>query len=142
MVRIIEAEVEVDALTAQFTEFARMKSLIDDLSLRQKELRDSLMALIEAEGEEDDKGHLWLNFEEPINGYVAIQRQRKVAQSLDPDIAERIIRSRGLYDKCYTLVPVLDEAAIMAAHYEGDLSAEEIDAMFPSKVTYAFVPKK
>ncbi len=30
----------------------------------------------------------------------------------------------------------------MAAHYEGLISEAEIDAMFPKKITYAFVPVK
>lgn len=37
------------------------------------------------------------------------------------------------------MVPQIDEAAIMAAFYEGYLTEEDIDTMFPSKVTYAFI---
>ena len=37
------------------------------------------------------------------------------------------------------MVPVLDEDAIMSAFYEGYLTEEDIDAMFPSKTSYAFI---
>jgi len=37
------------------------------------------------------------------------------------------------------MVPVLDEDAIMTAFYEGYLTEEDIDFMFPSKTSYAFI---
>jgi len=36
-------------------------------------------------------------------------------------------------------VPMLDEDAIMSAFYSGYLTEEDIDAMFPAKVSYAFL---
>jgi len=37
------------------------------------------------------------------------------------------------------MVPTLDESAIMAAFYEGYLTEEDIDAMFPAKESFAFI---
>jgi hypothetical protein len=40
------------------------------------------------------------------------------------------------------MVPMLDEAEVMACLYEGLLTEEEIDEMFPKKVSYAFLTSK
>ena len=129
-------------VTGRFEEYSRIKSLVDEFSERQKELRDELMRDLDEVGAEDDKGHFWFYLDRPVNEYVAIQKQRKVTRKLNESFAENLISSRGLVDKCYKMVPGLDEQAIMAAHYEGLLSEEDIDAMFPMSVSYAFVPKK
>jgi hypothetical protein len=34
---------------------------------------------------------------------------------------------------------MIDESAIMSAFYEGYITEEDIDAMFPAKVSYAFL---
>jgi hypothetical protein len=132
----------LEDVTYKFEEYSRIKSLVDQFSERQKELRDELMRDIDLFGSEDDKGHLWFYLDRPVNDYVSLQKQRKVTRKLDEEFAESLISSRGLVEKCYKMVPVLDEQAIMAAHYEGLLSEEEIDNMFPMNVSYAFIPKK
>jgi hypothetical protein len=55
------------------------------------------------------------------------------------DIAEKIIQEKGLTERCIKMVPTLDEAEIMASFYRGELTEDDIDAMFPSKVSYAFI---
>jgi len=55
------------------------------------------------------------------------------------DVAEKILGEKNLKEQCIKMVPMLDEAEIMASFYRGDLTEEDIDAMFPSKVSYAFV---
>jgi hypothetical protein len=55
------------------------------------------------------------------------------------DIAEKIIQEKGLTERCVKMVPTLDEAEIMASFYRGELTEEDIDAMFPAKVIYAFI---
>ena len=41
------------------------------------------------------------------------------------------------------MVRVIDEDALMAAHYDGDITEEEIDEMFPVTVVWALrTPKK
>lgn len=129
-------------ISGKFAEYSRIKKLVDEFSIRQKELRDELMEELSVYGIEDDKGHRWFEFEDEIDGYTAIQKQRKVSRKMDSEATETLITSRGLVEKCYKMVPVLDEQAIMAAHYEGFLSEEDIDTMFPMGVSYSFVPKK
>jgi hypothetical protein len=117
------------------------------LEEREEELKKQLKAHVEAAGYEDDKGHGWLDLDEPVTveGYGTVpklKRERRVAQSVDEDTAERILKAKGIYDDCTATVVVLDEAEIRKAHFKGLLSDADIDAIFPSKITYAFLPQK
>jgi len=125
-----------------FRDFIKYKSLADDATGRASEVKSSLIEIIERLGYTDDRGHQWFDFDDEIDGYYSIQRQKRISKTLDQDIAESILSERGLYDACIKMTPVLDEDAIMACLYEGTLSDEDIDAMFPAKITYAFVPSK
>ena len=55
------------------------------------------------------------------------------------DVAEDILTKKGIKEACIKMMPILDESAIMAAFYEGHLTEQDIDTMFPSKVSYAFI---
>jgi hypothetical protein len=77
-----------------------------------------------------------------VDGYRSLQRQRKVSQSLDPAEANRILTAKGLADRCYSMEPVLNEDQVMSCLYEGLLTEEDIDTMFPKKIIWAFIPSK
>lgn len=140
--RIAPAEdtFDVSSLTAKVTEFALVQDQIKTLETRLKGLKKDLSGAVEENGEPDEKGHIWLQFPQPINGIKALQRQRRVGQSLDEQRAGEILAERNLVEKCYKLVPVLDDEAVMAALYEGELSEADVDAMYVKSVSYAFVP--
>jgi hypothetical protein len=131
-----------DDVSAQFSEFVLLKTQIDELTKRQNALKAELSSLVESSGEEDDKGHLWYELPHPIEGYTAMQRQKRISQKLDADAAEELLRTKNLYNRCFQLLPVLDEDEVMACLYEGLLTEDEIDAMFPKSITWAFVPSK
>jgi hypothetical protein len=38
--------------------------------------------------------------------------------------------------------PVLNEDQVMACLYEGLLTEEDVDSMFPKKIIWAFIPSK
>jgi hypothetical protein len=42
----------------------------------------------------------------------------------------------------YVMQPVLQEDLLMAAHWDGKISEEAIDEMFPAKVVWALMTKK
>lgn len=129
-------------LVAKFREFISYKKRIDDLTKVQNELKAELNSYVEEHGEPDDKGHVWVNLPEEVDGYTAMQRQRRVSQSLDMDTAILTLTKRGLADRCIRSVPTVDEDEIMSCLYEGKLTEEEVDAMFPKKITWAFIPSK
>ena len=108
------------------------------LTNRTSELKAILMEALDKE-EFDDRGHKKMLVQDSIKGEVTLTKQRRVSKNLDMQVAEQLLTSRGIKDKCIKMVPTLDEASIMSAFYEGLLTEEDIDAMFPAKVTYAFL---
>ncbi len=133
---------EHTGVLSKVRQFVTLKRQIDDLSKEQSILKTFLSDLVDTEGEADDKGNLWLQLDEEVDGYRALQRQRRVSQKLDPEAAETLLKAKGLDTRCYQLLPVLDEDAVMSCLYEGLLTEEEVDAMFPKSIVWAFVPSK
>ena len=93
-------------------------------------------------GEPDEKGNLWLRLPHEVDGFTSLQRQRKVSQSLDEGTATELLKEKGLFDRCFVMMPVLKEDEVMACLYEGLITEEEVDKMFPKKVSYAFLTSK
>lgn len=118
-------------------QFLSIKGEISLLTNRQADLKNRLLQEIDVV-EADDKGHRVLEFEDTI-GQVKVTKQRKVSKTLDMNVAETILTKKGIKDTCVKMVPTLDEAAIMSAFYEGYLTEEDIDAMFPAKEIFAFI---
>jgi hypothetical protein len=133
---------EGNPITSKVRKYVSLKSRIDDLGKEQSALKAELSDLVDNEGTPDEKGHIWYSLPEEVDGYQSLQRQRRVTQKLDEDEASRTLLSKGLTERCYKMVPVLDESEVMACLYEGLLTEEEIDAMFPKSISYAFIPSK
>jgi len=129
-----------DTVTAQALEYQYLKGQIDILSKRQKDIRDELMVAVESDGFSDDQGHWWLELT-GVDGDFSIQRQRRVSRSLDTDAAEDILTKAGVLEDCYKTVRVIDEDAVMQALYAETLTEADIDAIYPTKVTWALVVK-
>lgn len=130
---------DINDIKKTVRQYLSLKGELELLSKRQLELKSRLTSALEANGETDAKGHIHLNVEDEISGEVKLTKQRKVTKNLDMDVAEALLEARGIKDKCIKMVPTLDESAIMASFYEGTLTEADIDAMFPEKITYAFL---
>jgi hypothetical protein len=132
-----------DDFDTQVREYVRVKETMDALEKRSKELREKILAVVDVDGYEDDKGNILYELDAPIDGVIRLEKQRRATRKLDEDKAEEIIEAKGLSDKVYKMVRVIDEDALMAAHYEGEISEEEIDEMFPVSIVWALrTPKK
>jgi hypothetical protein len=132
-----------DDFDTQVREYVRVKETMDALEKRSKELREKILAVVDVDGYEDDKGNILYELDTPIDGVIRLEKQRRATRKLDEDKAEEIIEAKGLSDKVYKMVRVIDEDALMAAHYEGEITEEEIDEMFPVSVVWALrTPKK
>ena len=144
MPKVIEREEpkKPNELLRKVRSYITIKGRIDDLTKEQNTLKSELSELVDSEGVPDEKGHLWLALPEEVDGYKTLQRQRRVTQRLDEDIARKILSDKNLSDRCWKMVPVLDESEVMACLYQGLLSEEEVDSMFPKSVSYAFIPSK
>jgi hypothetical protein len=137
-----ERDPEEVALIARARKYAFLKSQLEFLEKEQKEIRAELFTDIELNGETDDKGNIILELPEEVEGYKTVMKQRRNSKSFNEAKAEEIIDSKGLQDKLYKTVRVVDEDAIMAALYNGELTEQEIDEMYPISVIWALVMKK
>lgn len=124
------------------SQFITLRGRIDDLSKERDSIKADLSELVDIIGEPDEKGNLWLRLPHEVDGFTSLQRQRKVSQSLDEDTAMELLKAKGLYDRCYAMLPALKEDEVMACLYEGLITEEEVDKMFPKKVSYAFLTSK
>lgn len=82
-------------LTPVLTEFGGHRKMIKEITKRSDDLKKKLMGILERNGKPDDKGSLWLEFDQPIGGFEAICRQRRARVLLDPDKAAEILESKG-----------------------------------------------
>lgn len=128
-----------EELTRNVQQYVSIKDELNLLTNRQKEIKTRLVEYLKEYGEVDSRGHIVLDVDDAVTGVSKITHQRKVIKNLDMDVAEKILAEKNLTDKCVKMVPSLDEAEIMALFYRGELTEEDIDAMFPAKVTYAFI---
>jgi hypothetical protein len=146
MARVSGTTREISAgndLTTLATEYLKIKESMDMLKTRQSELREKLFEFIEESGQEDDKGNLWLDLPEEVTGARFLQKQCRVSRSLDESAAEEIITEKELQKVLYKTVQVVDQDAVMQALQDDLLTVDEVDSMFPPKVTWALTtPKK
>jgi hypothetical protein len=131
-----------DDLESQVREYVKLKATMESLESRQRELREKLFEKIDETGFEDDKGNVILELGSTIEEVVRLEKQRRVTRKLDETKADELIAEKQLGDEVYEMKRVINEDALMAAHYEGKISEQEIDEMFPAKIVWALTTKK
>lgn len=140
MPKVIKKEdpASIDPLLSKVAEYVTTRRRMDDMAKEQNKIKAELSDLVDTDGEPDEKGHLIYTLPETVAGVTALKRQRRVIESLDQDTAEDTLKKKGIYDRCFKMVPVLDESEVMACLYDGLLTEEEVDSMFRKTVSYAF----
>ena len=134
--------VDVDDFEVQTKEYAFLKKQTEYLTSQQKELREKMFAALEERGEVDDKGNIVIELENDIEGINTVMKQRRVSRKIDEQMADNIIASKGLEDKLYKTIQVIDEDALMACLYSDELTEEEVDLMYPQQIVWALVLNK
>lgn len=130
-----------DALSVPeaFKQWVGIKSQSDLMAKRLKALRDRLCTALEKDGYPDDKGSLYIDLPEPVEGWTRLIYRRSVN---DPVINESrawaLLKTKGLSERCTVLVPELDTEEIGKAHYEGLISQEELDSIFDHSESFSF----
>lgn len=125
-----------------FSEWVGIKDQRETFEKRESELKKLLSAIVETDGYTDDKGSEYVDFKEPINGYAGMKRERRVKQVMDEEKALVVLAKKKLTATCTRTITVVDEEAVQAAFYDGKLTQDDIDAMFMTKINYAFIPRK
>ena len=131
-----------DDFETQVREYVRLKASMKVMEARAKELNAKLMEKIELEGQEDSEGNIILDLAFDADGFTKLEKQRRAARKLDEDVAESVIAATGLEEEVYEMVKTLSEEKLMAAYYDGKITEEQLDSMFPVKVTWALWTKK
>lgn len=129
-------------LLGQTKTYSFLKKQIDFLEKQQKDLRAKLFEKIETDGEIDDKGNVVIELSEEVDGYSTIIKQRRVTRKINEAAAEEIITAKGMEDRLYKTIRVVDEDALMAALYNDELTEAEIEEMYPQNVVWALVLNK
>jgi hypothetical protein len=133
---------EQDDLVNQTKEYAFIKAQLEYLEKQQKELREKLFEALDGLGEPDDKGNVVLELPQEVDGYVSVIKQKRVSRKVDELVADEIIIEKSMEDTLYKTIRVVDEDALMAALYNDELTEEEIDRMYPQKITWALILSK
>ena len=131
-----------DDLVNQTKEYAFIKAQLEYLEKQQKELREKLFEALDGEGEPDDKGNIVLELPQEVDGSVSVVKQKRVSRKVDELVADEIITEKSMEDTLYKTIRVVDEDALMAALYNDELTEEEIDRMYPQKITWALILSK
>jgi hypothetical protein len=129
--------VNPDDISGQIREYVYVKKNIDAMDARAKELREKLFAHLDEDGFEDDKGNIQLELATDIDGIVRIEKQRRVTRKLNEPKADEVLSELGIKDEIFVMTPVLDEDKLLAAFYEGKITEEQLDDMFPANVVWA-----
>lgn len=139
MARVKEVEETEDPFFKQAKEYAFVKKQIEYLEKQQKELKDQIFTYLESNGEKDSNGNIFTELPEPVDGFVNVIKQRRVSRKINESAAEKIITQKGLEDKLYKTIRIVDEDALMAALYSDELTEAEIDDMYPEKIVWALI---
>lgn len=126
-----------DDFESQAKEYAFLKKQADFFDKQMKALREKLFEHLDAAGEVDSKGHIFAEFSSPIEGYVSIQKTRRVKRVVNEEAAHEIIEAKGLQDELFKTIQVIDEDALMAALFSDKITEEELDEIYPEQVSWA-----
>jgi hypothetical protein len=141
-VKPVEPRTADDSLEGKAKEYAFLKKQKEYMEKQISELREEIFATIDESGEVDSKGNVVIEFDTEIEGFGSVMKQRRVTRKINEAVAEEMITAKGLEDKLYKTIRVVDEDALMAALYSDELTEEEIDEMYPQNVVWALVMNK
>lgn len=132
---------DIESIKDNLKQYLALKDQSELVTNRMSEIKKRLALAVDELGNTDERGHIILEIDAD-GEQKKIMKQRRVSKNLDMGVAEELLAKRGIKDTCIKMVPMLDEAAIMAAFYDGYLTEQDIDTMFPAKVSYAFIIDK
>jgi hypothetical protein len=132
----------IDDLEAQAKQYIFFKKQVEYFESELKLLKEKIFEVVDTKGEVDGNGNIFVELSNEIEGVRMLQKQRRVSRKIEEGVAEQIIADKGMEEQLYKTVRIVDEDALMAALYEGQLTEEEIDQMYPQKIVWALVLNK
>lgn len=129
----------------KFRQFLGIQAEKAELTKRENILKTDLGNFADEHGVRDEeKGHRVVTFPESISTvkglFRGFMRQRRVTSVFQEDVAEKLLRRKGLYEEC--LSTYLDTEKIDRLYAQDKITAKEYDSLTKENVTWAFVPIK
>jgi hypothetical protein len=135
-------DLDLDPIRREVQQYVTLKDEADAIGERVTTIKKRLTSYVEDLGETNEKGSIVLPIGDERTGTKSIVKQRRVSKVFDEATANNLLKDKNLFDSCTKTITVLDQDAVMAAYYEGKLTDEDIDTMFPEKVVWALVLEK
>jgi UDP-3-O-[3-hydroxymyristoyl] glucosamine N-acyltransferase len=132
----------LDMLRQEVQQYVALKDDVSSIEERVAALRKRIMSAVETFGEANEKGSLVLPINDDKSNTTSIVKQRRVSKMFDESKANTVLTEKGIFEQCTKTVTVLDQDAVMAAYYDGKLTDEDIETMFPEKVSWALILEK
>lgn len=132
------------------TEYLMNRSMRERSAYHEDSLKKKLMGELEAHGALAKGGHRTLDLAAPqdFTSYKAgkpqpktitgIERKRRESQTLNEERTLALLKEKGLLDQCTEVVVVINEDAVLAANFSGDLPDDELKALYDESETFAF----
>lgn len=114
-------------------EFVSQKKLLSQLEGRVEKIKKELSALVDAEGERDENGHIWLN----IGGHE-LKRERRVSKTFNSTSAEEWAREQGLWDSVKEVIERISEDKVLGLAWDNKELLPVVQSFYTEKETWAF----
>lgn len=142
--RTVKRRSTASSVVGKLLQFLVLKEEVATTTKRIDSLKKELTEHVKEHGETDDKGHRNFVLPAPVQHgektYTGFQQQRRVAQAFDDQVAEKILKDKGLWDRAVVMIPEIDQNEVYVLNQEGLLSDAELDSMFAERETFAFRP--
>jgi len=128
---------DTEAIRSQVRQYVGLQEQEKLLAERKKAIHTVLMQAIDSYGEEDAKGNITLEIGDDEVGVSSITKRKRTSTSIDVEAAVPYLEAKGL-DKCVKQVKMVEEDALMAAYYEGEITEEDMNVIVSKSTSYAF----
>lgn len=124
-------------------QWALIKDRVETQQTLLDALKEDMVADLKALGVRDDKGSyvmdLGRSYEVNGKAFTGLKYQKGTTRIVDEDAAGRLAKEKGLHKRLFPSQPTFDAQEVYVLFQEGLLTEEEVDAIFPEKVTWSFV---
>jgi hypothetical protein len=148
--RIVRRRTLVEDLAGYVREYLNNRSMREKSSYWEDRIKRNLMEVLAATGELQEGGHRTLVLDEalpyvqykgetPITKTITgIERKRRESTTLNEERTMAFLKKKNLLDSCTVIQIVINEDAVLAANFTGDISDQELEALYDKSETFAF----
>lgn len=135
-------ELDLETLREQVSAWYAVKRQSSVITDKLNEGKKKLVEIVQRFGEKDpEKGSLFLKLEEPVGEkrISVLKYQRSSSRGTNEQEIERILRRKDLWDSMTRTIQVPDSDLIFAGYYDGKITEDELEQMFPQNIRFSFI---